>query len=371
MMTQWVVMFRADRAPLSTPIGPRRRPCRIHGFHGTCITAVLAALPAIGHAHPFGDEFAGQRIEVLVDPAGVEVHLIADLPQRLLDTLPGDSAQTLADLPHGLLVSVDGATAPLMLRNSRETVDLVNTSTRLLEVTLRADHTWTGLHDIEVSNGNLSGLPGWYHDSVRLDPSVTLVRSNLVTELRDGTLQILDDAWSRSELRRRIQLTVDATPTPASQLHAAMAPEALPAHHTLERPLHEAWTTPHTRQGALLRLVAAALLGLIAGATVAHERWSGGALAAGLGVAAVATQLAPAALPLLGIAAALVGLARPPAAALAAGPLLALGAHLDQPWAAWTLAVVVVAALIATAAPKGQRVAATLTLAACAAWISL
>jgi hypothetical protein len=334
------------------------------GLHATCV------------AHPFGDRYAGQRLDLQVDRRGISVGVTVDLPGPLLRELGETADQVLAAVPSAIVVTVDNTTLPAEVHSATHRTDLLQPDTVIAEVLLRVDTPLEGRHDLEVTNGNFIGVPGWYVDTLEMSSDLTLVETSLATELRDGTVELLDGEWSRSELRRRVRAEIDGRLGAWESLYFGVE-------GTSYRPLEDAYAAPSTtvwRAGVPSpgRAAAVLLWGLVAGFVTplvtghaSRGRWL--ALAGVLASASLWVPLPP----LVALATAALGtllVRREPwvaiatmaglgaaAPAMAWGPwqLYALGAWLIGAGLAWPLREryvlhgVGVAALLATAVLHG------------------
>lgn len=333
--------------------------------------------PATARAHPFGDTVVAQRLDVDVEPGRLRVGLVIDAPPEALEQAGGvlTPAAWLERMANAVAVSVDGVTATPTLERSDERLDLVGMHTRTFEVVLALPIDLSAPRKIEVTNGNLLGQGGWYVSTVTLNPAVRHLDSSLVVTPRRGSTVDLSGQWSRSELRRRVQLTLDAPPTLWRRLVARLGLTAIgPSDATPSSPA-SAW---RRRLGTADALGFAALLGLMvgacAGAASVNRRnvavpvaLSGAAWASGVAVSTPAGLTALAAIAVvaawrgrlpLPLAAVVLGLSAAPPhqaltwAALTAG--LVLGAGVAAPWRGLVPAVagfaLTVAALCALAA---------------------
>lgn len=255
------------------------------------IIAALAALEATADAHPFGDRYAAQRMDVRLDRAGVDVGYIADVPIPLLPSHAGaaDPDAMLAELASGLTITVDGASVPSRVTHSAQRMDLVSMNARVLELVLRADVDLTGAHTVEITNGNIPAVPCYHFADVQIAPSLRVTKSSLRLPALGGKIMDFSRQWSRSELRRRVQLSLDGDPGWVAAQIDAWAPDA-------RRPLAASDDTEAWRLGAdtavtvEARLALAALVG--AGAGAAGRRWQTG-LVGLAALAAVASLLGP------------------------------------------------------------------------------
>lgn len=248
------------------------------------ITAAIAALEGPAGAHPFGDRYAAQRVDVRLDRAGLDVGYIADVPIPLLPSHAGaaDPDAMLAELATGLTITVDGASVPTRVAHSAQRMDLVSMNARVLELVLRADVDLTGAHTLEITNGNIPAVPCYHFADVQTAPSLRVTKSSLRLPALGGKIMDFSRQWSRSELRRRVQLTLDGDPGWVAAQIDAWAPDA-------RRPLAASDDAEAWRLGAdsvrtvEARLALALCAGLGAGA--AGRRW----LTAVVALAALAT----------------------------------------------------------------------------------
>jgi len=270
--------------------GPAWRPV-IGVRRGAWILAALVGLEGSAAAHPFGDRYAAQRLDVRVDRAGVDVGYIADVPLPLLPTRggAGDSDAMLTELATGLTITVDGASVPTQVTHSAQRMDLVSMNARVLELVLRADVDLTGSHTVEITNGNIPAVPCYHFADVQLAPSMRATRSSLRLPALGGKMMDFSRQWSRSELRRRVQLTLDGDPGWLAAQIDGWAPDA-------RRPLAasddgEAWRLGADSTGTVeARIALAAVAGLGAGA--AGRRWQTALVALGT-LAALGALLGP------------------------------------------------------------------------------
>lgn len=326
------------------------------------------ATPAIGAAHPFGDRYTAQRLDVRLDLGGVDVAFMADAPLALLPPGTPDTTEGLEEaargLSAGLILTVDGATVPLQVTSQQARLDLVSMHTRVLELVLRADVDLRGPHTVEVSNGNLQGAPSFFLSTLEVAPSMTVVDSSLLTGTEAE--QSLSGRWTRSEGRRLMHAELDGDGSIPARALTSLDPRTVDL-HTAHAPLMASWRAGgHTARNAGLLL----LLGLAAGAGLGvaspRERRTAGALlvaftipwlplgplpaalaGCALLVAALTlrTRLAPLAIP---VGVAVVGVIGGPwgtatQVTLLAGALLGLAPPRREPAAAW---VVVATALL-------------------------
>ncbi len=193
--------MQSPRPPSARRMGTRHKASFAAALLASCLTGTALA-------HPFGDRDPGQRLDVAIHPDEIRVGLVVELPQGLADGA-SNHLQALA-LARGVVVTLDGSTLQTTIVATDHRVDLLAPTVTIYELTLSAPAALSGVHDLEISNGNLIGIPGWYLDEVRLGAGIWLRSSSLRIERRDGGYDDLGGRWSRSELRRRVQLTVDA-----------------------------------------------------------------------------------------------------------------------------------------------------------------
>lgn len=283
------VMMKGEDLPFLP--GPRSRyawPGTIGARRAAWITAAMVALEGPAAAHPFGDRYAAQRVDVRLDRAGVDVGYIADVPLPLLPSHGGavDPDAMLAELASGLTITVDGASVPTRTAHSAQRMDLVSMNARVLELVLRADVDLTGAHTVEITNGNIPAVPCYHFADVQTAPSLRATKSSLRLPALGGKIMDFSHQWSRSELRRRVQLTVEGDPGWVAAQIDAWAPDA-------RRPLAASEDAEAWRLGAdSVRTVEARLalaMGAGLGAGAAGRRWQTGlvGLAALVGVAAL------------------------------------------------------------------------------------
>lgn len=213
----------------------------------TALLAVSLLFHGASLAHPFGDRYAGQRLDLRVDPSGITVGLVLDLPGPLIRQLGEAPDAILQGAPLGVVITVDNETIPTTVQSTAKRTDLLQPDTNILEVVLRADVPLQGRHDIEVNNGNLIGLPGWYIDTLQTTPSLTVVETSLAIPMKDGSTEYLDGRWSQSELRRRVRIDLDGTPTwwtPWVERVEGPDYRALP--DVMQAPLWSRWTSGST-----------------------------------------------------------------------------------------------------------------------------
>ena len=169
----------------------------------------------------------------------------------------------MSNLAKGLVVRIDDRDVSLEVLSSRDRPDLVSTHTRIMEIVLSATFDLTGQHKVEVGNANLPGDPNYFYTDVTVPQSAIIHETNLVARRADGTTVDLAAAWSRSELRRQIQVDVTIPDDPWSRLVDWREPAMVTIRLAPTRPLHRAWPagrrTPETLVVALLLAFAAGL----------------------------------------------------------------------------------------------------------------
>jgi hypothetical protein len=307
-------------------------------------------------AHPFGDTVVAQRLDVDVAIDRLRVGLVVDAPPEALEEAAGALAPEvwLDRLAVGLAVSVDGVSVTPTIERRDQRLDLVGMHTRTYELVLAVPLDLSVPRHIEVTNGNLLGQGGWYVSTATFDPAVRHLDSSLLVTPRRGATVDLSGQWSRSELRRRLRLTVDAPPTPWRRLVANLdLPTVSPTGADLNAPV-KAW---RGGLGSADGLGFAALLGLVAGgaagaAPVDRRRVAITALAAGVGWASAVALPAGAGLMILASAAAMAAWRRSPAPVWAVA-LLALCA--PAPLRALTFGGLAVGIAVGAAVPARWR----------------
>jgi hypothetical protein len=257
-----------------------RRAPRARRWPQAIFALALAAIPAIGAAHPFGDRYAAQRLDVRLDLGGVDVAFMADAPMALLPPGTPDTPEGLEEaargLSAGLILTVDGATVPLRVTSQQARLDLVSMHTRVLELVLRADISLQGPHTVAVSNGNLQGAPSFFLSTLEVAPSITILDSSLLTGTEAE--QSLSGRWTRSEGRRLMHAELDGDGSLPARALTSLDPRTVDL-HTAHAPPVASWRAGgHTARNAGLLL----LLGLAAGAGLGvaapRERRTMGAL---------------------------------------------------------------------------------------------
>jgi hypothetical protein len=325
---------------------PARRPRPRGQRAGASRRLALLVLGHLGtsvaHAHPFGDRFTAQRLEVDVEPETVVIRLTADVPDALLTFMVPRSAdpvgEVLSRLDHGLVVTVDGVQQPLRRLDHAARVDLVQGTDHVLEGRWQADVALAGRHQLRITNGNLGDQPSYFRDEVRLPPASRLLDTNLVVAHR-GRAEPLHDAWSSFEGLRRIDLELDVPTDTASTWFRSVAPTpwSIP---TALLPPERAWTAGRTDP---LTLAAATGVAAIAGlgASLAAGGRRGPVLAGALALLAslVLGVTGPGALGVAMAAGALVGALSEETAVIV--PVLA------APWAAAAVSAEVAAGPVA------------------------
>lgn len=279
-----------------------------------------------------------QRLDLDVEPDLLRVGLVIDAPSEALEAAGGvlSPADWLARMAVAVSVSVDGVTAAPTVERSDERLDLVGMHTRTFELVLAVPLDLSAPRQIEVTNGNLLGQGGWYVSTVTLNAAVRHLDSSLVVTPRRGSTVDLSGQWSRSELRRRIRLTVDAPPTPWRTLVGRLDLPALPPADAARRAPIEAWRAGlGTADGLGFAALLSLMIGLAGGAAPADRRRA----ALPVVVAAAGWACAVGAPPGVGLAAlaavAAASLWRghpPPAWAAAVVALCAAAPHQDVGW---------------------------------------
>lgn len=176
---------------------------------------------AWAHAHPFGDRYAAQRLEVDVDVDAVDVILTADVPTAQLEAIvAGDDAPqvVLERLPFGLRLTVDGAEIPMSTVSSEARRDLVDHEAWLLTQHLRAEVDLIGRHVVQVGNANLADTPNWFRTDVTLPAGSWVHDTTLRLPRRTGRVEALDGRWIQLEGLRSVRLDVEVMDDP---LHRA------------------------------------------------------------------------------------------------------------------------------------------------------
>lgn len=227
--------------------------------------AVFLMLPGLAQAHPFGDRYAAQRLSVDLSRQEVVVDYLADAPLIMLTDGSDEAAlqAALDTLQAGLLLAVDGRTVPLVRRAADHRPDLVSMHTHLFHLQLVGEVPLAARHTVEVGNINLSGRPSFFLDEVTVTGSARVHASSLRVAMRDGTVTDLADAWSRSELRRRIRVDVELPTDPWSTLFDELDPARWPASRTHDRDPLPAWAAARrTPETSLLQLLFAMATGL-------------------------------------------------------------------------------------------------------------
>ncbi len=263
----------------------------------------LLGLVTAASAHPFGDRYAAQRLDVIVDPEGVTVWWQGDIPRALLPQRDGatDMELALARAAAALSVTVDGASVPLRELSRRHSVDLVSMHTELLTLALRADVGWLpGVpFALEVGNANLVGEPCWYFDTLTVPATAEVRSTDLAVRRRDGGLDVLAGRWTRAEPRRRVRATLTIPADPLSRWLTARGAPGVPVAQRLPASAWTRWRTGQHDRGTAAAAAALCALGGLGLGTVLRARrpgWSGGAgiLAAAVGCALAVATVPPA-----------------------------------------------------------------------------
>lgn len=233
----------------------------------TAILLLLVALPSAS-AHPFGDDYGAQRLDLRIDRDGVDVGYTADVPLPLLGARgKSDLSAIFTELAAGVVLTADGQTVPLTLVHQAERTDLVTMHTTVIDLVFRADLDLSEPTTLTLSNANLGGVPSYHFASVRVDPSVSVLSTSLLATPKLQAPVDLNETWTRSELRRRVVVTARADDRPWARLIDRIVPGQIPVGQATLVPPLTAWARRSpTAAGLLPGLWVAAVLGLATGA---------------------------------------------------------------------------------------------------------
>jgi hypothetical protein len=166
------------------------------------------ALPSVAFAHPFGAKFAAMRMDVTVNRDLVEIHYLADVPNRIVQTAPrpgqSDAVDAmLAELSTGISVRADGATIALR-RVSGGHVQSTD-DTEVLELRLVGE--WGECpRQLQVDNGNLPEIPTYFANSLLVGRGCDVIESNLLQIDQRGVVQHdLGGRWRLGDDNRTIR----------------------------------------------------------------------------------------------------------------------------------------------------------------------
>jgi hypothetical protein len=254
-------------------------------------------------AHPFGDRYAAQRLDVAVQADHLDVVWKADAPRALLpQTAEGiDVPRMHAELPAGLVATLDGTT---LTPTEVEVVELPELTTEHgvgVEVRLRYEADLRGAHALTVSNGNLQGTPSFHLLDATLPAGIDVVSSSLWAEPQGLRKIDLSDRWSRAESRRRFALSWAWPSSPWDRLWDALHPPMRHLSSLHPQPAWLAWWTgQETPPTFAVAVVGQFVLGVLLGWSPAAQRT--GAFAAACALAAIVWGAPGAGGSLIGIA---------------------------------------------------------------------
>lgn len=312
-----------------------RPPSAVHVVPLALGTSLLG-----GHAdaHPFGDRYAAQRLDVGLYVDRIEVLWRADAPRALLPQHDGriDETRLTAELPTGLVATLDGVTLAPDTIEVRPLPELNSEHGYGVEVRTRYAADLRGDHELTVSNGNLGGTPSFHLVDATIPAGVVIHASSLWAEPQGLRKIDLSDRWSRAESRRRLSLTWTWPTSPGAMLWHHLGPPRLRlVDHHPETLWASWWRGVPKPMPFALALGGHLVLGAASGAASLGRRTAPLAVAAcgvavasgGLGVGSTVLLLAVAA-----------GLDPRIALAVAAGAWA-------RPWSAWLVAAGVIGAL--------------------------
>jgi hypothetical protein len=345
---------------LPLPAPPRRATPSRSIAVGLGVALVAWSASPAASAHPFGDRFIAQRLDVHVDRGGLRVGYLADVPTALMAERGGepDLERTLDELTRGIVVVVDGATVPATVERRAHRADLISPHTRILELVLRADAPLAGRHRVEVSNGNLHGYPSFYFTEVEVSSSASVYDSSLLAEPKGLAAVDLSSRWTRSELRRRLTLDVELPDTAWAAAFDRIDGGRVPLAEAHDADPWDGWGRgSHTPAALLPALVGVPLAGALAGAAGPRRLALLASLATGLlalAVSALGAAPLPAGLRVGACAAAgLIAVRTPWPVGAVGAAVLALTA--PTPWSAPLLAAGLAAAALGACLPDRAR----------------
>jgi hypothetical protein len=315
--------------------------------------------PTVAEAHPFGDRFVAQRLDVHITRSSVEVGFVADVPDALLSGAGGnaDVSASLRSFSNGIVLTVDGATVPLTVRHSADRTDLVSPHTHIMEVVLVATVDLTGQHKVEVSNGNLQGQASYYLTKVEFGSTATMHASSLLLEPKGVAAVDRSQAWSRSELRRRYAVDIYFPDTAWATLFEFVDPGRLRHDHITKVSAWPDWRSrTASPPGVALGMAAASLVGGAAGAS--GLRWkaiAGGVVAVATGAALCALSGPPPTAVLVGLCASALFLGLKATWPVGMWGVVAVALAASDPWQGATLAAGAAAGLVGLFTPVAWR----------------
>lgn len=246
----------------------------------------MGVVAGTANAHPFGDRYAAQRIDVALQADGLDVVWRADAPRALLpQNAQGlDTQRMHAELSAGLIATLDGETLTPTDIAVTELPELTTEHGVGVEVALHYTADFTGDHELVVSNGNLQGTPSYHLIDARL-PAGTHVHSSSLWAEPQGLRRIdLANRWSRAESRRRFSLAWTWPTSLSGRLWDALGAPQRPLSALQPQPWWTSWwtgqETPPTFAIAWLGHVA---VGALCGVSRAGRRTAPLAAAAAVG----------------------------------------------------------------------------------------
>jgi len=196
-------------------------------------------------AHPFGDRYAAQRLELMITADGARLGLTLDATPAQLRTYGLDPTRptTLERLHEGVLLTVDGQAADWSAPQVevREPEDGGHTVWVLGSA--RWPQAWEGPHRLHLENLHLAEQPGWYWNDLHLPLTVQHLETDLLTFDGQGKAYAQDAKWSRSPARRHLDVAFTLGTGPLSAASQWLYPDpvalgALPAPSFWTRWIH-------------------------------------------------------------------------------------------------------------------------------------